>query len=193
MFATTACASIREWYNELDRVDENGEPVYDLSVLEQLASGPKVPHSKAIAARDIIQARDKGWDTIRRQPSGANSQERIMDRTEGKATMRIQMEHRRTRSIEELEREIVLFVGQDDTLLDNPHAKMMLLQSARQSRTLREALRPIIENRCPEMLAALEPVNVAAKVIDESDSHEVADGVATETVVRDIERMATVP
>ena len=67
------------------------------------------------------------------------------------------------------------FVGQDDTLLDNPHAKMMLLQSARQSRTLREALRPIIENRCPEMLAALEPVNVEAKVIDESDPHEVAE------------------
>ncbi len=86
-------ATPREWFNELDRVDEHGMPVYTVPKLEAIASDPKSPHSKAIAARDILQARVDGWDKLDRIPKGADSRERIMDRTSGKPTVSVQVEY----------------------------------------------------------------------------------------------------
>jgi hypothetical protein len=85
---------ITAYMNELGREDDDGNAVYTESDLKAIIKSAKSSHAKVIAAQDLLRAREEGYDKIGRIPKAADSINRIMDRTEGKAKVVMQIEHK---------------------------------------------------------------------------------------------------
>ena len=99
--ARSAGATIREWWNTLCETDDDGYALYDDEELRCIADDPKESHPKRLAAKEILQAHEEGLTKFGKR-LGADSLDRIMDRTEGKPTQRVVVERTETKDPEEL-------------------------------------------------------------------------------------------
>ncbi len=99
--ARSAGATIREWWNTLCETDDDGYALYDDEELRRIADDPKESHPKRLAAKEILQAHEEGLTKFGER-LGADSLDRIMDRTEGKPTQRVEVERTETKDPAEL-------------------------------------------------------------------------------------------
>ncbi len=99
--ARSAGATIREWWNTLCEMDDDGCALYDDEKLRCIADDPKESHPKRLAAKEILQAHEEGLTKFGKR-LGADSLDRIMDRTEGKPTQRVVVERTETKDPAEL-------------------------------------------------------------------------------------------
>ena len=147
---------ITSYWNLLGEEDDDGNARYSESELKAIIKSSKSSHAKVIAAQDLLRARTDGYDKIGRIPKSANSIDRIMDRTDGKPTVRVEVKHEQCRSLEQLDSELVGLLEQEPALLDVPMIQVQLIQVARRSALVRERLLPVLEQRHAELLPVLE-------------------------------------
>ena len=88
--ARSAGATIREWWNTLCETDDDGYALYDDEELRCIADDPKESHPKRLAAKEILQAHEEGLTKFGKR-LGADSLDRIMDRTVGKPTQHVEV------------------------------------------------------------------------------------------------------
>ena len=94
--------SIVEALNQLDAADAEGDAIYDLPKLKELAGHDKTRPSLAYAARLLVDAREGGFDKIDRHPKALASMREIMDRTIGKPAVTVEHTHRTKLSWDDL-------------------------------------------------------------------------------------------
>ena len=146
---------ITSYWNLLGEEDGDGNARYSESDLKAIIKNPKSPHAKVIAAQDLLRARADGYDKIDRIPRAADSINRIMDRTEGKPKVVVQIEHKQ-RSMDDIRAEMIAVYGQHPALLDQPVITASVLVEARKSLQFRDAIRPILTEHRPKLLEALD-------------------------------------
>ncbi len=159
--ARSAGATIREWWNILCETQDNGYALYDDQELRHIADDPKESHPKRLAAKEILQAHEEGLTKFGKR-LGADSLDRIMDRTEGKPVQMLHVQQERIPTPDEAMDTLVRFLNEHPDLLENTHVQMILLREARSSPPLRERLTPLLEQHNPDLLKAIEPVPVTA-------------------------------
>ena len=86
-----------------------------------------------IAAQEILRARTEGFDKLDRVPRAANSIDRIMDRTEGKPRVTMEITHVEQPSMDQIRQELLQLYAQHPQLLDNPLMQTTIAAEARQS------------------------------------------------------------
>jgi hypothetical protein len=158
---------ITSYWNLLGEEDADGNAAYTEADLKAIIKSPKAPHAKVIAAQDLLRARVDGYDKIGRIPKAANSIDRIMDRTDGKPTVRVEVKHEQCRSLEQLDSELVGLLEREPDLLDVPMIQVQLIQVARRSALVRERLLPVLEQRHAELLPVLENPIIDATPVDD--------------------------
>ena len=165
--ARSAGATIREWWNILCEEDEDGRALYDDDELRRIADDPKESHPKRFAAKEILQAQEEGLTKFGKR-LGSDSLDRIMDRTEGKPVQTLHVEKEETPSLDETENNLVRYFREHPEALENPHTQLLVLRLGREHVSIREKLSPVLEQHCPELLKAIEPVTVVASAPDSS-------------------------
>ena len=78
-----AGASIRDYWNILCEENADGDARYDEPTLRRIAADEKAPHPKRLAAKEILAAHTDGFTPFGKR-IGADSVDRISDRTVGK-------------------------------------------------------------------------------------------------------------
>ncbi len=160
---------ITAYMNELGREDADGNAVYAESDLKAIIKSPKSSHAKVIAAQDLLRAREDGYDKIGRIPKAADSINRIMDRTEGKAKVVMQIEHKQP-SADDLYTQLLAYLGRHPALLDQPAISVSILVQARKSNYFRKHLVPILAEHHPKLLEALDADVIEPPKIELEDS-----------------------
>ncbi len=163
--ARSAGATIREWWNILCEEDDDGNALYDDDELRRIADDPKDSHTKRLAAREILQAHEEGLTKFGKR-LGSDSLDRIMDRTEGKPVQTLHIEKEEIPTPDEAENNLVRYFREHPEMLENSHTQLLLLRLGRESVSLREKLSPVLEQHCPELLVAIEPITVVASEPD---------------------------
>ncbi len=158
---------ITSYWNLLGEEDDDGNAAYTESDLKAIIKSSKSSHAKVIAAQDLLRAREEGYDKIGRIPKAADSINRIMDRTVGKPTVRMEVKHEQHRSLEQLDSELAALLEREPALLDVPMIQVQLIQVARRSPLVRERLLPVLEQRHPELLPVLENPIIDATPADD--------------------------
>ncbi len=90
---------------------------------------------------------------------GSDSLDRILDRTEGKPVQTLHVEREEVPTPDEAENNLVRYFREHPEMLENSHTQLLLLRLGRESVSLREKLSPVLEQHCPELLNAIEPVD----------------------------------
>ncbi len=155
--ARSAGATIREWWNTLCEMDDDGYALYDDEELRCIADDPKESHPKRLAAKEILQAHEEGLTKFGKR-LGADSLDRIMDRTEGKPVQMLHVQQEKSPTPDEVMDAFVRFLSDDPDVLKNAHVQMLLLREARSSPPLRARLTPLLKQHSPDLLEAIEPV-----------------------------------
>ncbi|HBF52395.1 MAG TPA: hypothetical protein DDW72_00550 [Afipia sp.] len=119
--------SVLQYLNDLLWVGESGKPSYTTEDLEAIVRNPKAPPSKMLAARRILSAcrdptryvKDKHGNVF---PAGSDPEpgrdfDRIVDRLEGKPTVRIEHEDGPRRSENEVRTELLKLVTKHPELM----------------------------------------------------------------------------
>lgn len=177
---------VTAYMNMLGAEDQDGQALYPEAELRAIIQDPRSAHAKVIAAQEILRARLEGFDKIGRVPQAANSIDRIIDRTDGKPTQRIEVTRPKDRTLEELGDDLVRLLTENPALLDSVRVQVELVSVARQLPALKQRLRPLLEVHAPEMLPALE---TTATVI--ADDRKVANAAASDLPIRDIRAEGT--
>ncbi len=146
---------ITSYWNLLGEEDGDGNARYSKSDLKAIIKSSGASHAKVIAAQDLLRAREDGYDKIGRIPKAADSINRIMDRTEGKPKVVMQIEHKQ-RSLDDVRAE--------------------LLAEARKSSTFREVICNILAEPHPKLLEMIDADVIESPPIlsDESRRDEQA-------------------
>ena len=160
---------ITSYWNLLGEEDDDGNAVYTESDLKAIIKSSKSSHAKVIAAQDLLRARTDGYDKIGRIPKAADSINRIMDRTEGKAKVVVQIEHK-DRSLDDIRAEMLSVFAQNPSLLDQPTIAASILVEARRSLDFRDGILPILSEHRPKLLEAIDAVVIESPVIEIDDS-----------------------
>lgn len=84
----TAGVNYKQWLNLFDAEDDNGKAKYPADRLRDIAEDPTATPSKRMAAADCLTCHLQSIGRAGRR-LGADSTERILDRTDGKPTQRI--------------------------------------------------------------------------------------------------------
>ncbi len=71
--ARSAGATIREWWNTLCVMDDDGYALYDDEELRCIADDPKESHPKRLAAKEILQAHEEGLTKFGKRLGGHRS------------------------------------------------------------------------------------------------------------------------
>ena len=103
-------ASLIEWMNRLDVATTE-----ELERIAKAPNGPDNPHSKAAAAPSIIRGRTQGF-AKNGAPLAANDVDRILDRTHGKATQRVEVTREEVRDPMALRVELVRLLAEHPEL-----------------------------------------------------------------------------
>ncbi len=156
--ARSAGATIREWWNILCETEDNGYALYDDEELRCIADDPKESHPKRLAAKEILQAHEEGLTKFGKR-LGADSLDRIMDRTEGKPVQMLHVQQQKIPTLDELMDDLVRQLNEHPDMLENAHFQMVLLCGARSSPPLRERLTPLLKQHNPNLLKAMVPVD----------------------------------
>ena len=146
---------ITSYWNLLGEEDADGNAAYTESDLKAIIKSPKSPHAKVIAAQDLLRARADGYDKIGRIPKAADSLNRILDRTEGKPKVVMQIEHKQ-RSLDDIRAEMLSVFAQHPALLDQPAIAASILVEARRSVDFRDGILPILSEHRPKLLEAID-------------------------------------
>jgi len=154
--ARSAGATIREWWNILCETDEDGYTLYDDQELRCIADDPKEAHPKRLAAKEILQAHEEGLTKFGKR-LGAESLDRIMDRTEGKPVQMLHVQQEKLPTPDEAMDAFLRFLHEHPDVLENVHVQMVLLRGARSVPPLRERLTPLLKQHNPDLLKAMEP------------------------------------
>jgi len=154
--ARSAGATIREWWNTLCEMDDDGYALYDDEELRCIADDPKESHPKRLAAKEILQAHEEGLTKFGKR-LGADSLDRIMDRTEGKPVQMLHVQQQKMSTPDELMDDLVRHLNEHPDMLENVHLQMVLLCGARSLPPLRERLTPLLKQHNPDLLKAMEP------------------------------------
>jgi len=160
---------ITSYWNLLGEEDADGNAAYSEADLKVIIKNPKAPHAKVIAAQDLLRARADGYDKIGRIPKAADSINRIMDRTEGKAKVVVQIEHK-DRSLDDIRAEMLNVFAQNPSLLDHPAIAASVLVEARRSADFRDGILPILSEHRPKLLEAIDAVVIEPPEIEIDDS-----------------------
>ncbi len=160
---------ITSYWNLLGEEDADGNAAYSEADLKVIIKDPKAPHAKVIAAQDLLRARADGYDKIGRIPKAADSLNRILDRTEGKAKVVVQIEHKQ-RSLDDIRAEMLNVFAQHPALLDQPAITASVLVEARKSLQFRDAIRPILNEHRPMLLEALDADVIEPPTIEIDDA-----------------------
>ncbi len=158
--ARSAGATIREWWNTLCEMDDDGYALYDDEELRCIADDPKESHPKRLAAKEILQAHEEGLTKFGKR-LGADSLDRIMDRTEGKPVQMLHIQQEKRPTLDEAVDALVRFLNEHPDMLENTHVQLLLLREARSSPSLRARLTPLLKQHNPDLLKAMEPVDTA--------------------------------
>ena len=159
---------ITSYWNLLGEEDDDGNASYSESDLKAIVKNPKSSHAKVIAAQDLLRARTDGYDKIGRIPKAADSINRIMDRTEGKPKVVMQIEHKQ-RSMDDVRAEMLALYAQHPALLDQPVITASVLVEARKSLQFRDAIRPILTEHRPKLLEVLDADVIKQPTIEIDD------------------------
>ncbi len=156
--ARSAGATIREWWNTLCEMDDDGDALYDDEELRHIADDPKESHPKRLAAKEILQAHEEGLTKFGKR-LGADSLDRIMDRTEGKPVQMLHVQQEKRPTPDEAMDAVVRFLDEHPDVLKSTHMQILLLREARSSPPLRARLTPLLKQHNPDLLKAIEPVD----------------------------------
>ncbi len=156
--ARSAGATIREWWNMLCETDDDGCALYDDDELRRIADDPTESHPKRLAAKEILQAHEEGLTKFGKR-LGADSLDRIMDRTEGKPVQMLHVQQEKVPNLDDTMDTLVEFFDEHPEMLESAHMQMLLLRHARESGLFRQKLAPLLEQHNPDLLTAMEPVN----------------------------------
>ncbi len=156
--ARSAGATIREWWNTLCETDDDGYALYDDEELRRIADDPIESHPKRLAAKEILQAHEEGLTKFGKR-LGADSLDRIMDRTEGKPVQMLHVQQEKRPTPDELMDALVRLLNEHPDVLKSAHMQMLLLHEARSSPPLRARLTPLLKQHNPDLLKAMEPVD----------------------------------
>jgi len=157
---------ITSYWNLLGEEDADGNAAYTESDLKAIIKSAKAPHAKVIAAQDLLRARADGYDKIGRIPKAADSLNRILDRTEGKPKVVMQIEHKQ-RSLDDIRAEMLSVFAQHPALLDQPTIAASILVEARRSLDFRDGILPILSEHRPKLLEAIDAVVIDATPADD--------------------------
>ncbi len=130
--ARSAGATIREWWNTLCETDDDGYALYDDEDLRRIADDPKESHPKRLAAKEILQAHEEGLTKFGKR-LGADSLDRIMDRTEGKPVQMLHVQQERIPTPDEAMDALVRILNEHPDVLESAYVQMILLREARSS------------------------------------------------------------
>lgn len=163
----TAGASYREWLNALNSVDGKGQAKYTDADLAVIASDEKAQLAKRRAAQTWIRSGALGFGTSGR-PLAGDDLDRIADRTEGLPIKRVEMSVETVVKPADLGADAIALIRQDPRLIRPLWPR--LLAMTRYAPTIREQLRPILQQHAPDLAAALDTVDTTARELPPADS-----------------------
>ena len=102
--------------NHLASEDDQGQALYTEEDLKKIIADVRAPHSRVIAAREILRARLGTFDKIGRIPQSSDSLERILDRTLGRPVQTIRVQAEPARPAAEIKQEIAALIADDPAL-----------------------------------------------------------------------------
>ncbi len=157
---------VTAYLNELGKEDYEGNCVYTVADLKVIIKNARSAHAKVLAAKEILRSRQDGYDKLDRVPKAANSLDRICDRTDGKATVRMEIRHEQP-SVDVLRSQMLELYAEHPQLLDQPELRAAIVVEAMRSDTFRQMVRPIVEQHRPELLPVLEQPVIDQTVVDD--------------------------
>lgn len=163
-----AGASLREYLNELDVVDADGKPRYSDADLKQMVDDQTVQRSKRRAAAIWLRSGKRGFHEKSGRTYAGEDLDRIADRTEGLPIKRVEMSVETVTKPADLASDAIALIRQDPRLIRPLWPR--LLAMTRYAPTIREQLRPILQQHAPDLAAALDTVDTTARALPPADS-----------------------
>lgn len=156
-----------EHMRDLSRVNEEGEAVYSTEQLKALVENGKTPHPKAAAARQLLATRELGWSNSGTPFALADVKE-MLDRELGMSIKRVEMSVETVTKPADLASDAIALIRQDPRLIRPLWPR--LLAMTRYAPTIREQLRPILQQHAPDLAAALDTVDTTARALPAPDA-----------------------